>query len=75
MKRFFALLLAVLTLASLCLTACEDAIEASSTAGESSAADSSAEESSDASSGTESSEPEPITPTNCTVISTGAPYT
>ena len=77
MKRFFALLLAVLTLASLCLTACEDAIEASSLAGESSVEDSSAEESSDASSGTESSEPEPepITPTNCTVISTGASYT
>lgn len=78
MKRFFALLLAVITLASLCLTACEDAVDVSSGA-ESSLGESSAEESSGESStgGDESSEPEPpaIEPEYCTVISTGASYT
>ena len=77
MKRLFALLLAVITLASLCLTACEDAIDVSS-AGESSLGESSIEESALESSGKEeSSEPEvpPIEPAYCTVISTGAAYT
>ncbi len=78
MKRLFALLLAVITLASLCLTACEDAVDVSS-AGESSLGESSAEESVlESSSGKEeSSEPEapPIEPAYCTVISTGAEYT
>ena len=78
MKRFFALLLAVITLATLCLTACEDAIEVSSSP-ESSLGESSAEgePSEDSSGKEESSEPEapPIEPTYCTVISTGAEYT
>ena len=77
MKRLFALLLAVITLASFCLTACEDAVDVSS-AGESSLGESSIEESALESSGKEeSSEPEvpPIEPAYCTVISTGAAYT
>ena len=73
MKRLFALLLAVITLASLCLTACEDAVEPGSSA-ESSLGESSIEESSGKE---ESSEPEapPIEPAYCTVISTGVEYT
>ncbi len=76
MKRFFSLLLAVITLASLCLTACEDATDVSSVL--ESLTESLGEGSSEGeSSGEESSEPDvpAIEPTYCTVVSTGAEYT
>lgn len=78
MKRFFALLLAIITLLSLCLSACDDEAGDASSAASSQAGTSSQDASSDTSSGTtsgEEEEPPAIEPEFATVISTGASYT
>ena len=78
MKRFLALLLAMITLLSLCLTACDDgAGDASSGANSQADASSEGTSSEDTSSDTSTGEEEsaPIEPQFATVISTGASYT
>ena len=82
MKRFLALLLAMITLLSLCLSACDDEVsvseaESSRVASSSEPSDASEGSSSDTSSDTSSGDGEeeeklpPIEPQFCTVISTG----